>query len=149
MINNAFELPLRLKNQPSKWLTCWLGMIHSVSLILLLFVELALWIKLILVTFILLSLFYNLKSHVFLGFPGSILEVYLNQNDEWILYRRDGNIVEARLRNGAFVHPKMVILPFRYGMNFTSVVLIPNQDNKDTLRRLRVRLKYRRNITKT
>ena len=72
---------------------------------------------------------------------------HVELNEEWLLIRKNGRVVEAYLRQGALVHPMLIVLPFRYGLYFTAVILTPDKVNADTLRRLRVRLRFKRNST--
>ena len=147
MISSAFDLPIRIEIKPSKWLAVGLATSHVGAILLLWFVDLAMWIKMLLAIAAMLSLIHSFYFYVWQNSPRSLIELILNDNEEWLLTRNDGRVVEAYLRQGAFVHPMLIVLPFRYGLHFTAVILTPDQVNADTLRRLRVRLRFKRKAT--
>ncbi len=147
MISSAFELPIRIEIKPSKWLAIGLAISHIGAILMLWFVDLALWTKMLLVIVAMLSLIHSFYFYIWQKSPRSLIELILNDNEEWLLIRNDGRVVEADLRQGAFVHPMLIVLPFRYGLRFTSVILTPDKVNADTLRRLRVRLRFKRKAT--
>lgn len=146
MQHGAFELPIRIKMLPSTWLTAALVISHGGALlILIIMVSLNLWIKLSVVLVIILSFLHCFYIYIWRKSSHSIVELVLNERDEWLLIRRDGQVLEPRLRSGTFVHPLLVVLPFQYGWNFPTVILTPGTVDKDTLRRLRVRLRFQIN----
>ena len=142
--HGAFELPVRINIHPSRWLAMALAIIHAGALLILLIVHLDLSIKLLVILAIILSFLNCFYIHIWRKSSHSIVELVLNERDEWLLIRRDGQVLEPRLRSGAYVHPYLVILPFQYGWYFTTVILTPGTVDKDTLRRLRVRLRYKK-----
>lgn len=145
MQHGAFELPIRITIYPSRWLSIALVFSHGGALLILIIVSLTLWIKLLFILAVALSFFYSFLKHIWQKSSSSIIELMLNEHDEWLLTRRDGQVLEPCLRSGAYVHPLLIVLPFRQGRKFPTVILTPDTVDKDTLRRLRVRLRFQRN----
>lgn len=60
----------------------------------------------------------------------------------WRLRQRDGTLLEVALEPGAFVHPLLMLLPFR-GVDGrrVSVLMVPDMVHGDDFRRLRVWLR--------
>ena len=61
---------------------------------------------------------------------------------QWRLVQRDGRVPDVRLEPGGYLHPKLVVLPFRTraGRRFR-VLIVPDMVDADRLRRLRTRLR--------
>ncbi len=93
---------------------------------------------------LLISLVHTLCLYVWQNVPYSPVELILNDMEEWLLILAEGQTVEVVLRSGAFVHPLLVVLPFKYGLRFPVVILTPDVVDQDLLRRLRVRLRFKR-----
>ena len=144
MQQGAFDLPIRIKLLPSRWLAVTLAISHGGALIILLNVNLGLWIKLLLFVAVVLSFLHSFHVYIWQKSSYSIIELILNDRDEWLLIRRNGQVMEPTLRSEAFVHPMLVVLPFRQGYHFATIVLTPDTVDKETLRRLRVRLRFKR-----
>ena len=64
-----------------------------------------------------------------------------DQGGQWRMLQRDGRLLDARLAQGAYAHPQLLVLPFRCRSGRRLCVLIaPDMIEADGLRRLRVRL---------
>ncbi len=146
LVSSAFELPLRIRISPSNYLAVGLLIAHTGAILLLWFVSIALWVKILLIMIAISSLYYSFYFYIWQKSPGSLIEIILNDKEEWLLIRNDGQVVAVTLRQGVFVHPLLIVLPFRYGFRFTSVILTPDKNNADALRRLRVRLRFKRKV---
>lgn len=73
--------------------------------------------------------------------PSVVLLVW-DRHGRWRLLQRDATVLDARLEPGAYVHPKLLILPFRSPSGRHHFVLIvPDMVDADSLRRLRTRLR--------
>lgn len=66
----------------------------------------------------------------------------LTARDEWRLLTGAGEALELRLEPNAFVHPLLLVLSFAAAGRRLCVLLLPDNTDADTLRRLRVRLGY-------
>ncbi len=142
-MSNAFELPLRIRIYPSKWLAACLIASHLGTVAVLVTVQVLMVVKVLLTIVIIISLIRVLRFYIWQKSKWSPLELILNDKEEWYITLTSGDMIEVKLRPGAFVHPLLVILPFRHGIHFSTVILDPSCVDQDTLRRLRVRLKYR------
>lgn len=143
-MSNAFELPLRIEIYPPKWLATGLIVSHLGAVVILGKVEFPTVIKIFLIIVIIISLVYFFRLYILQMSKRSLLELILNDKEEWYLTLVSGETIKVELRPGAFVHPLLVILPFRHGIYFPTVILTPSSVDQDTFRRLRVRLKYKR-----
>ena len=148
-MSNAFELPLRIRIYPPKWLAAGLIVSHLGAVAILGTVQIPSEAKVLLIIVIIISLIYVLRLYIWQKSKWSPLELILNDKEEWYLTLASGEIIQVDLRPGAFVHPILVILPFRHGIYFPTVILTPSSVDQDTLRRLRVRLKYKRVVIPT
>lgn len=145
-MSNHFELPIRIDIKPSFWLACGLTVAHLGACVILFAVELALAIKLMLALAILISLLHTLRTYVLQKNPHSPVQLLLDVMEEWHLTTANGETCEVTLRSGALVHPLLVVLPFRNGVRFPVVILTPDVVDAGMFRRLRVRLRYQRQV---
>lgn len=68
-----------------------------------------------------------------------------DRGGQWRMLQRDGRVLDARLAQGAYAHPRLLVLPFRCHSGRRLCVLIaPDTMEADGLRRLRVRLRCQR-----
>lgn len=141
---SKFELPIRIDIKPSKWLIAGIVIAHLGAIIITLLVHLALWVKAVMVIMVCTSLVHCLRVYLWQNTPSSPVALLLNNMDEWLLTFAQGETVEVVLRPGAFVHPLLIVLSFKYKMFFPSVILTPDVVDQDVLRRLRVRLRLKR-----
>ena len=143
-MSNHFELPLRIDIKPSFWLASGLTGGHLGACLVLFGVKLPLAIKLLIAMAILASLLHTVRTYILQKNPHSPVQLLLDVMDEWHLTTANGETCEVTLRTGALVHPLLVVLPFRHGMRFPVVILASDVIDADMLRRLRVRLRYKR-----
>lgn len=72
----------------------------------------------------------------------AIVLLIWDRRGRWRLLQRDGTLLEAQLQPGAYVHPRLVLLPFRSASGrCLSVLVVPDMVRGDAFRRLRVRLR--------
>jgi toxin CptA len=72
----------------------------------------------------------------------SVVRLVWDGHGRWRLLQRDGALLDVGLEHGAYVHPKLLILPFRTRSGERwSVLVVPDMVDADTLRRLRIRLR--------
>jgi hypothetical protein len=68
-----------------------------------------------------------------------------DQDGQWRMLQRDGRVLDARLAQGAYAHPRLLVLPFRCHSGRRLCVLIAaDMIEADGLRRLRARLRCQR-----
>jgi hypothetical protein len=70
------------------------------------------------------------------------LRYVLDSGDRWRCIRPDGTAVHLRVRGDPFVQPWLVVLRLTDGRRRHTLVLTADNCHPDTLRRLRVRLRY-------
>lgn len=72
----------------------------------------------------------------------SVVRLVWDGHGRWRLLQRDGALLDVSLEHGAYVHPELLILPFRTRSGERrSVLVVPDMVDADTLRRLRIRLR--------
>lgn len=72
----------------------------------------------------------------------AIVLLVWDRQGRWRVLQRDGTLLDVCLEHGAYVHPQLLVLPFRSaGGRRLSVLMVPDAVNGDALRRLRVRLR--------
>ena len=143
MEQDTGHAPIHLTLRPSRTLGLILLSIHAAAMTVLLPLMAPLWGKLLLAAAILISLTQNLRRHVLLVRPQSIIQLVWQRTGEWSLMRRDGVVQEAQLLPSTFVHHRLMVLNFRLRQPWRrpSVVLFDDAASATTLRHLRVRLR--------
>ncbi len=72
----------------------------------------------------------------------SIVLLVWDRHGRWRLVQRDGRMLDVRLEQGAYAHPKLLVLPFRTPSGQRVPVLVaPDMADAEGLRRLRMRLR--------
>jgi len=107
---------------------------------MLLFISLPLWTGLLLSLGVIGSLIYTLNRHVLMRSKNAITNLTWNGNGDWVLFTRDGKSLNARLQKSTYLHARLVILNFKIGNRNQSLVLLSDNLDPETFRRLRVRL---------
>ena len=138
-LNAPVRVPIRL----SRWLLAGLSLTHAGAILVLWPVALPLWIKWILLVMIGTGFGYSMRRHLFFSGDGP-LELLLNCEDEWFITTGKGETCELQLLTGYYVHPWLVVLPFRGDAGKHTVILTPDMIDADVFRRLRVRLRYKK-----
>jgi hypothetical protein len=140
----AFNAPVRIPIRLSRWLLGGISLAHGGALCLLWTVALPVWVKFLLLLTISTSFIHSMHKHFFFFNAESAVELLLNDEDEWLLTTRKGEIFEMQLHAECYVHPWLVVLPFRDVTRNYTVVLTPDMIDPNLFRRLRVRLRYRK-----
>lgn len=141
---NQFELPVSLSINPSIWLKIWIYLIHFGSIPAVMLSGLPMVMRMAIIPAILASLYLTRRKFILLKSKSSVTAVFLNDLDEWWLTTADGHTFKATLLPAALVYPLLTVLCFKYGTQKYPVILTPEITNMDDLRRLRVRLRFRR-----
>jgi len=134
--------PIHVQLRPSRYLGLLVLSIHAAALTVLPGLVVPLWGKLLLGLAVVGSLSQNLRRHVFLHSPLSIIQIVWQRSGEWSLMQRNGEVKEAQLLPSTFVHHHLLVLNFRVDDRWQrpSVVLFDDAAGAGTLRQLRVRL---------
>ena len=147
MSSVKYATPLYLELRPSPVLAALFGLLHIGALIILFLLPIPLWLSLASSSLVLYSLLVVL-GRVLLLKKEAIVRLNWGSGDEWTLHRLDGQEITARLLPTSYVHPWMVVLNFKdeNRRHRRSVVLMPGCLDRDTFRRLRVRLNLQHNF---
>lgn len=134
--------PLTLKPDVSRVLVSLLTLIHVGACGLLFVLPWALMLKLFFAALLLGNLFFVLCKFPGLSRPENIQAIEWSGDGSWFIRTFAGKQLAAQLQPSSFVHPWLVILNFHLqeGKHSRSVVLFPDALDRETLRRLRVRL---------
>lgn len=146
MSSPKYAAPLYLKRHPSRILAVYLAAVHSGVLALLPWLALAWELATLLSMAIIASFCLSLRSQALLLSPKAIVEISWDSERVWRLRQRNGIEWVGKLLPGCFVGPRLVVLNFALGSQWrrAGVVLLPDNANPETLRRLRVRLRATR-----
>ena len=143
MSSQKSATPLDLEPRPSRLLLWAVGLAHLGALILVtVLVELTIPGQLILVSAVLLSLWFTARQLGWLGKPAAIRRVTWQGDGTWLVEMGSGEVVEGKLLPTSYSHPWLVVLNFRIeGKRVArSVVLLRDSLDESSFRRLRVRL---------
>lgn len=142
----AFERPIKLRLQPSKWIIIAIVLIHLGALSSLYFADIHSHILLALCLLVLLSLFNCYYRFIYLQgispATGRYADLLLNDKDEWFISNKDRGMSLVTLSSESYVHSALVVLNFKQGRAKRSVILTADTVPADTFRRLRVRLRF-------
>lgn len=131
--------PLHLKPRRSRLLAGFILATHGGAIVLLL-VSLPLWAGLLLSAGVVASLVTTLNRHVLMRGPNAFVELNWDSAGNWSLLDRDGKTHRAHLLRSSYLYVNLVILNFEVNRRNRSIILLPDAIDRDTLRRLRVRL---------
>lgn len=147
---------LTLHIKPSKQLMLFYLLLAIVSLLGILALPFAVWVKFALALLVLMLIVYVLLQHVFLYFKSSIVSlIYLPnaaQTQRWKIVTKAGEsyVVALRLQD-CFVSPYLTVLNMKPAPNQTwfsrvanrqSLIILPDRVSKDAYRRLRILLNW-------
>ncbi len=133
--------PLRLRPGVSVQLMLYVWAIHLSALPGLMSVPLSPWLKVCMGVLLVSSLFRIHRRHIGRQSPQAIEEAIWDEQGTWRLRLASGDTLEADLLPDSFVTLSLVLLNFRVDRFHRSLILAPGALDRDTLRRLRVRLK--------
>ncbi len=138
---SGFRLPIRIPLIHSKYLFQWLIVVH-VLLALYLFVcplNIAKWpfFLLLILSAVRYAVIY--KNRIFPLYSRLLL---LDEHDNWFVVTETGERLGAKIISPSFVHPLLLALSFKVEKQKLNVILLKDNIQTDTFRRLRVRLRF-------
>ena len=139
MSSPGYAAPLRLELRPSRRLALYLGVTHAGALALLPLLPVAPLTGALLAALVMLSLAREFPARVLMRGERAVVALVWTREGDWHLLERGGRTRVCRLRPGSFRHPLLTVLGFSGGRR-CSVVLLPDSLDRDSFRRLRVRL---------
>lgn len=142
MSSARYAAPLRLELRRSRRLALYLIATHAGALALIPLLPLGALTGTLLAALIALSLAREYPARVLLRGDRAVVALVWTAEGDWRLLERGGRTRECRLRPGSFRHPLLTVLGFGGGRR-CAVVLLPDSLDRDSFRRLRVRLGLR------
>lgn len=143
-MDNGFLYPIRITTRLSPRLLALIYGAHAISLGVLPGISVSWTVRSVLTGCVLYSLYRFDARHRRRNDPGYPDEIQLNRHDEWSMKLPCGELRPVELLPRSFVHPRLVVLRFREGRKHIAVILTPDVVDREQLRRLRVRIKYRK-----
>ncbi len=137
--------PIHVKLLPSKLL---LGLLVGVSIaccFILLSLQLFFFLKLVIIALIIASSAFFIMRDALLRLPNSWQTIDVDNKGALTITNKAGQKFQLKLAPSSFTHESCTILNFeRKGFNFSPapMILLPNAENIDELRRLRVWLRW-------
>ncbi len=135
--------PLYLELHPSRIFAAVLLVVHGGAAVCALIVSLPWLVRVLFVGFILFSLRHTIFRWALIRHNKAVTALLWDDLGEWTLFSKNGKQMAVRLEPGSFVSPWWVVLDFsaidapgRY-----SAVLFPDSLDRESFRRLRVRLR--------
>jgi len=147
-MDGAFELPIHIAYRPPGWLAGALVVSHSGSIICILALSVPVWLKVSMTIAVIASCIGYWRRYIRCSEAQPPLELILNSEDEWKLVDATG-AREVRLLQQSLVHPALLVLRFQDGRRIHAFILTPRMVDRDILRRLRVRLRFKKNVRST
>ncbi len=141
-IENPFLATLRLPVKTSPILLIVVISVHFICLFLPWLTGLALYIKGILISAVLISLCYYSYQYRFYNADNRVIELILGEDDNWQVKMNDGAVHQAKLSHNRFVHPLLTIILLMYENSREYFIFTPETLDADLFRRLRVRLRF-------
>jgi hypothetical protein len=141
----GFDLPVRIDYVPPAWLLPFIYLTHSVAAVCLFPANLPWSIKIVLFLAALCSLRFHIGNFMRYTAISKPLQLLLDVANNWSVVVPDGKRIDASLQSASILQPGFVVLNLQ-DENNTKYVFFLTESNldKQTLRRLRVRLLYPR-----
>jgi hypothetical protein len=139
MSSSGYAPPLRLELRRSRRLALYLAASHAGALALVPLLPIGAPAGALLAALIALSFAREYSARVLMRGDRAVVALVWTREGDWHLLERGGRTRVCRLRPGSFRHPLLTVLGFSGGRR-CSVVLLPDSLDRDSFRRLRVRL---------
>ena len=138
-VETPLELPIFIPYRPSKRVCLFNSLVHAGALFCLVLTDIQFGLAGLIGAGVLAHYGCYLKQFLF---PEDVC-FKLDRGDRWQLLRENHEAVDLKLLPGALVHPRIVVLCFREpGRRTRACVLTHDNLDQQTLRRLRVRLRW-------
>jgi len=148
MLHNKFEMPLDLAVKPSKIFYSYLIIIFLFSFVSVFISSLLISVKLLLVVLLIALAIFVVKKQKL----NKIISIKLSSNDEWKIEINNNQSFDVELQGECIVTYFLIWLNFTTCNSFGRqkvfhVLLLPDSADKDQLRKLRVRLRFLKDIS--
>ena len=138
-MESPLELPLFIPYRPSRRVALLNTLVHAGAVLCLFLTELSLVICGLLAAVILVHYGFYLRQFL----SPQPVTFKLDRRERWQLLQEGKEAVDLKLLPGAFVHPRLVVLCFREPAGRTRFCVLTDDNlDRQTLRRLRVRLRW-------
>jgi len=147
--SKKYASPLRLDVRPSRFLSFLLLVLHLAAIGLFIFLAFELVITALGIVLMLVSAYFTIQKYGRQQSASAVVGVIWDADDVWQLEMQNGRRSTVTLLPDSYVHPSISILRFNYvsdqqsvrGSLSATVILLKDNVNADSFRRLRVRLK--------
>ena len=145
MLHDAYASPLVLESGISRYLLLYLIVIHALALAVVIApLNLHIVVRLILAVVILFSFLWHWRR-MRLNDPTRIVRLVWEVDDDWTLWSNDSTELVAQLRPETYESRWLVILHLQLQQGGRrSLVILPDMLDRQSFRRLRVRLRQAR-----
>ncbi len=136
-----YATPLRLELQPSFTLLVLLSVMYGGAALILLSISFYWPLGTLLFVVVLYSLYMQLRLHLWMNSPKSVVALVWMEENGWKIFDRDGKSIDATLSGQSYLHAKLVVLKFKTEMEEQRVAIIfADSVTAEAHRKLRVRL---------
>lgn len=142
---NPFLQPIRLNVALPTSFYITLLAIHLPAVMLPWFTALPVMLKAVTSLAVLGSYFYYTFAGTLVTTVNTVEQIVLDSNDDWQLVLVNGDILSAGFGERHYIHPLLTILELRHNREKYFFLFTPENVEKESFRRLRVRIKHRLN----
>ncbi len=145
MSSTRSEPPLHIEPRSSRQLAVALLLLHGAAMVAVVNLVMPIWGLAALAGSVIVSLYYTINTHVLGRGQSSVCALLWDAEGDWTVTSCRGQQWAARLMPGSYVHPRLMVLNFALeGSGHRSVVLLSDSLDRNTFRRLLVRLRLER-----
>lgn len=143
MSSKKYATPLRLELKPSRVLFLVLLVLHLAALALTYYLFSNVFLLLFIAALLIFSGYFVLAGAALKKTSSAVVKLVWDANNEWILETKVGETLNAELMRDSYINSFITVLIFKCEgrMLNTHVVLLKDNVDVNTFRRLRVRLK--------
>jgi hypothetical protein len=141
--DNAFSLPIVIPYQPPTQLAYFITFSHFGAVLCLLTVNLMMWIKTLFIAFILVNYIHFILNYLSSRQSANKTILLLNRENVWSMISPNKSKQNLILTAEGFVHRFLVVIRLKTVQGDKLSFVLTNENvEKNTLRRLRVRLRH-------
>ncbi len=145
MSSTRSEPPLHIEPRSSRQLALALLLLHGAAMVAVVNLVMPIWGLAALAGSVVVSLYYTINTHVLGRGQRSVCALVWDAEGDWTVTSCGGQQWAARLMPGSYVHQRLMVLNFALeSSGHRAVVLLPDSLDRNTFRRLLVRLRLER-----
>lgn len=139
------EPPLHIEPRSSRQLALALLLLHGAAMVAVVNLAMPVWGLAALAGSVIVSFYYTVNTHVLGRGESSVCALLWDAEGDWTVTSCRGQQWAAKLLPGSYVHPRLMVLNFALeSRGHRSVLLLPDSLDRNTFRRLLVRLRLER-----